>query len=152
MFVRAVVFVVAQGSQRVLFGQDVIAELELLVAVNAVDIRPVSISVDPAAKPVVQPARRPPFSAKADIVKELERLVAADITEPVKEASAWVSPIVPVRNSNGTLRLCVDYRQLNKSIVRERHAVPTVDEITAELEGATVFSVLGAESAFTSCL
>ena len=45
-------FVVAQGSQRVLFGQDVIAELELLVAVNAVDIRPVSISVDPAAKPV----------------------------------------------------------------------------------------------------
>ena len=83
-------FVVAQGSQRVLFGQDVIAELELLVAVNAVDIRPVSISVDPAAKPIAQPARRPSFSAKADIVKELERLVAADIIELVKEALAWV--------------------------------------------------------------
>ena len=42
----------------------------------------------------------------------------------------------------------MDYRQLNKSIVRERHAVPTVDEITAELEGATVCSVLDAESGF----
>ena len=53
-----------------------------------------------------------------------------------------------MRKSNGTLRLCVDYRQLNKSIVREHHAVPTVDEITSELEGATVFSVLDAESGF----
>ena len=75
-------------------------------------------------------------------------MVAADIIEPVKEASAWVSPIVPVCKSNGTSRLCVDYRQLSKSIVRERHAVPTVDEITAEQEGATVCSVLDAESGF----
>ena len=51
-----------------------------------------------------------------------------------------------MRKSNGTSRLCVDYRQLNEFFVRERHAVPTVDEITAELEGATVFSVLDAES------
>ena len=145
-------FVVPCGKRRVLFGQDVIAKLELLVSANSVNTTPVSISVDPAAKPLAQPARRPPFSAKDDIEKELERLVKAQIIEPVKEASAWVSPIVPVRKSNGKLRLCVDYRQLNKCIVRERHSVPTVDEITAELEGATVFSVLDAESGFHQLL
>ena len=72
--------------------------------------------------------------------------------EPVKEASAWVSPIVPVRKSNGTSRLCVDYRQLNKSIVRERHVLPTVEEITAQLAGAELFSVLDAESGFHQLL
>ena len=151
-------FVVPHGKHRILFGQDVISELELLVPAhlvdtgNLVDTAPISISVDAEARPVAQPARRPPFSAKADIEHELHRLVKADIIEPVKEASGWVSPIVPVRKSNGTLRLCVDYRQLNKSIVRERRSLPTIDEITAELAGAEVFSVLDAESGFHQLL
>ena len=81
-------FVVPCGKRRVLFGQDVIAKLELLVSANSVNTTPVSISVDPAAKPLAQPARRPPFSAKDDIEKELERFVKAQIIEPVKEASA----------------------------------------------------------------
>jgi len=149
---RCSCFVVPKGRQRVLFGQDVISQLELLVTANLVDTAPVSITVDPAATPIAQPARRPPISAKADIEAELQRLVKADVIEPVKEASAWVSPIVPVRKSNGTLRLCVDYRQLNKSIIREHRALPTVDEITAELADAEVFSVLDAESGFHQLL
>ena len=119
-----------------------------------VETAPVSITVDKSARPVAQPARRPPFSVKADIEKELARLAKADIIEPVKEASPWVSLVVPVRKSNGTLRLpvCVDYRQLNKSIIRERHSLPTVDEITSELAGAQVFSVLDAKSGFHKLL
>ena len=49
--------VVPCGKRRVLFGQDVIAKLELLVSANSVNTTPVSISVDPAAKPLAQPAR-----------------------------------------------------------------------------------------------
>ena len=71
-----------------------------------------------------------------------------DVSEPVRESSAWVSPIVPVRKPNGALRLCVDYRKLNKHVIRERHMLPTVEEIAAQLEGAKVFSVLDAESDF----
>ena len=89
-------FVIPSGTQRVLFGQDVISELELLVSTNLVDTTPVSISVAAPATPVAQPARRPPFSAKVDIKEELQHLVKADVIEPVKEASPWVSPIVPV--------------------------------------------------------
>ena len=59
-----------------------------------------------------------------------------------------MSLLVPVRKSDGSLHLCVDYQQLNKSIIRERHMMPTLDEITAMLGGSTVFSVLDAESAF----
>ena len=81
---------------------------------------------------------------------ELDRLQNADVIEPVQEATPWVSPLVPVpvRTANGALRLCVDYRRLNQAITRERHMLPTLDEITAVLEGAKVFSVLDAESGF----
>ena len=151
-------FVVPAGKRSVLFGKDVISQLELLVnahmadTARLVETAPVTITVDKSARPVAQPARRPQFSAKADTEKELARLAKADIIEPVKEASPWVSPVVPVRKSNSTLRLCVDYRQLNKSIIRERQSLPTVDEITSELAGAQVFSVLDAESGFHQLL
>ena len=124
----------------------------LVDTARLVDTAPVSITVNPEARPVAQPARQPPFSAKVDIEQEFQRLVKADIIEPVKQATAWVSPIVPVRKSNGSLGLCVDYRELNKSIIRERHSLPTVDEIMAELAGADMFSVLDAESGFHQLL
>ena len=133
-----------------LFGQDVITKLQLLspAGVNIVTVKPVDITVDREAIPVALPPRRHAFSLRAPIEAEIKRLQENDIIEPVQEATPWVSPLVPVRKANGTLRLCVDYRRLNKSIVRERHMLPTVDEITAMLEGARVFSVLDAESGF----
>ena len=145
-------FVVSAGSHNVLFGQDVITGLQLLTHVNTINIVPVSITVDENAKPTALPPRRPAFSTRKDIENELKRLVDNDIIEPVREATPWVSPLVPVRKANGSLRLCVDYRELNKNIVRERQVLPTVEEITAELEGATMFSVLDAESGFHQLL
>ena len=146
--IACVCFVVPKGSQRVLFGQDVITKLQLLEQAHVIDTTPVTIAVDPEAIPTAQSARCPPFSVKDEIEAELKRLEEADIIEPVREASAWVSPIVPVRKANGKLRLCVDYRHINKSIIRERHMLPTIEEITAQLDGAQVFSVLDAESGF----
>ena len=57
--------------------------------------------------------------------------------------SPWVSPIHPVPKANkGEIRLTVDMRAPNKAIQRERHVIPTVDDITAVLSGSTVFSKL----------
>lgn len=142
-------FVVPEG-QAVLFGQDVIVQLQLLsvAEVNVVNVRPVDITVDPAATPVALPPRRHAFSLRNAIESEIKRLEERDVIEPVQEATPWVSPLVPTRKANGTLRLCVDYRRLNQAIIRERRMLPTLDEITARLEGSKVFSVLDAESGF----
>ena len=144
-FCSCTCFVVPAG-RTVLFGQDVITKLQFLlpVEVNMVRITPVDIMVDPRAIPVALPPRRHAFSLRGSIEAELKRLQENNIIEPVQEATSWVSPLVPVRKANGTLRQCVDYRLLNKSIVRERHKMPTVDEIPAMLDGAKVFSVLDA--------
>ena len=148
-FCSCTCFVVPPG-RIVLFGQDVITKLQLLlpVEVNMVRITQVDIMVDPRAIAVALPPRRHAFSLRGSIEAELKRLQENDIIEPVQEVTPWVSSLVPVRKANGTLRLCVDYRLLNKSIVRERHMLPTVDEITAMLDGAKVFSVLDAEYGF----
>jgi Tfp pilus assembly protein PilZ len=109
-------------DQTVLFGQDVILQLELLShnevnRVNMVMVNPIGITVDPQAIPVAPPPRRHAFSLRNEIEAELDRLQQADVIEHVREATSWLSPLVPVRKANGILRLCVDYRRLNTAIL-----------------------------------
>eukprot|EP00117_Sycon_ciliatum_P027910 scpid26178/ scgid22563/ Retrovirus-related Pol polyprotein from transposon opus; Protease; Reverse transcriptase; Endonuclease len=159
-------FVVSPGKCP-LFGQDVIQQLQLVTVtvdepdintvtmppvdiadINTVTMRPVDIAVDPNAVPVASACRRHAFSIREEVKAELSRMLEAGIIEPVKEATPWISPIVPSRKSNGKLRLCIDYRKLNQNIIREKRAMPTAEEITAQIHGATIFSVLDAESGF----
>ncbi|CAB3992860.1 Transposon Tf2-9 poly, partial [Paramuricea clavata] len=62
--------------------------------------------------------------------------------------SPWVSPLVAVPKPNGDIRVCVDMRQANSAIIRERHPIPTIEETLQELQGATVFSKLDLRSAY----
>ena len=57
--------------------------------------------------------------------------------------------MVPViKKKSGDVRICVDLKHLNESIVRERYIIPSKDEILGQLAGAAVFSSLDAESGF----
>ena len=55
--------------------------------------------------------------------------------------------VVPKKNSS-TVRICVNLKPLNQSVLRELHPLPKVDETLAQLSGATVFSKLDANSGF----
>lgn len=55
---------------------------------------------------------------------------------------AWVSPLVVIPKRNGDIRICVDMRRANKAVIRERHPIPTIDDLIHTLNGATVFSKL----------
>ena len=56
--------------------------------------------------------------------------------------SPYSSPVVCVRKKDGTLRLCIDYRELNRRTVADRHPIPRVQETLDSLGGNTWFSVL----------
>ena len=136
-----------------LFGQDVIAQLQLvslpmLDVANVVKTSPVTIRVDPDAVPVASLCRCHAFAVRDEIAAELDRLQEGDVITPVKTPTPWVSPIVPARKANGKLRLCVDFRKLNEHMVHERRQIPTMEEITAQIHGSAVFTVLDAESGF----
>ena len=69
-------------------------------------------------------------------VKELQEL---NIIEPVGAPTPWVSPVVVVPKPNEDIRLCVDMRQANEAIIRDRHPIPTVDEVLRTVNQSTVF-------------
>jgi transposase InsO family protein len=70
--------------------------------------------------------------------------VISQITEPTE----WCAGMVPVPKKNGTVRICVDLTRLNQSVKRERHQLPAVEQVLAQLSGAKKFTKLDANSGF----
>lgn len=104
---------------------------------------PIHITVDPAIPPVAQPHRRIPFHVRAKVEGKLKQLEAEDIIERAEGPTPWVSPIVVVpKPKTDDIRICVDMRRVNKAIIRERHIIPTLDDVVVDLNGCKVFSKL----------
>ena len=53
-----------------------------------------------------------------------------------------------VKNKDGTLRLCIDYRKLNKSTVKNKYPLPRIDDLFDQLKGASSFSKIDLRSGY----
>ena len=120
----------------------------LFGGVGKVPNKVVKLHIDPDVIPRQQPHRRIPFHVRDDVEKELERLERLDIIEKVDGPTPWISPIVVVPKKSGEVRICIDMREANKAIKREKHLVPTIDDLIADLNGATHFSSLDLSSGY----
>ncbi|UYV60689.1 K02A2.6-like [Cordylochernes scorpioides] len=87
--------------------------------------------------PVIAPSRKNPFSIREKVKAELERMEKLDIIEKVEEPSEWTHPIVVVQKLSGDVRICMDPRELNKYVQRERYILPTAETIFSELKEST---------------
>ncbi|CAK8692680.1 uncharacterized protein LOC143462177 [Clavelina lepadiformis] len=102
-----------------------------------------NLHIDESVRPVAQPVRRVPFQLRDKVEEKLDELLQADIIEAVPEGpTTWISPLVVIPKPDGDIRICVDMHRANEAIVRERHPIPTVEELLLELNGSTVFSKL----------
>ncbi|KAK2722026.1 hypothetical protein QYM36_002549, partial [Artemia franciscana] len=88
----------------------------------------------------------PPFVLHERVKSELECLEKLDIFERVVAPTEWVYSIVAVEKSDGSLCLCLDPRELNKSIQRPYYLMPTFEDIAAKIHGHNKFSKLDAKS------
>ena len=79
---------------------------------------------------------------------ELKRSEELDIIETVTGPTPWVSLIIIVPKSSDQVRICVDMREANKAVKREKHLMSTIDDLVADLNGATVFSKLDLSSGY----
>ena len=68
----------------------------------------------------------------------------------VDEPIDWVNSLVCVTKKNGTLRLCLDPKDLNRAIKRPHHCTPTLDDILPKLNEAKYFSIADARSGYWS--
>ena len=87
---------------------------------------------------------------RTKVAAEIQKLEQEGIIEKVSAPTEWVSRTVtpPKPKSPNEIRLCVEMRDANRAILRTRHITPTIDELTADLNGATLFSKLGVKSGY----
>ena len=102
------------------------------------------IELESDAKPCkVRYARHVPMAYKVKLKAELDELVENGIISPVSKPTDWCSPIVVTNKKNSdNIRLCVDFRQLNRSVARELYPTKSVLEVWHSIERneAKVFS------------
>ena len=70
------------------------------------------------------------------------------IIEKVSKPTEWVNNVVLVEKKSGTIRVCLDPKDLNSAIRRQHYQLPTTEEIFARMSGAKYFSKLDASSGF----
>ena len=92
--------------------------------------------------------RRIPLPLMPKLKKELDRLQKQEVISPVVGPTEWCAPIVCVPKPSGAVRLCVDLTKLNTAVCRERHLMPSVDYVLAQIGQGRVFSKLDANSGF----
>ncbi|GJW61429.1 retrotransposon-related protein [Tanacetum coccineum] len=98
------------------------------------------IPLVPNTSPVnVRPYKHPP-SQKDAIELMVKELLESGVIR--NSQSPFSSPIAMVKKKDGTWRMCVDYRQLNKATVKDKFPIPVVEELIDELSGSKFFSKL----------
>lgn len=100
------------------------------------------------AIPCIDPPRKVPFALHDKLRNELERMEKLKVIEKVTKQTPWVNSVVITQKKSGQLRICLDPRNLNKSIVREHYPLKNIDEIRSKLKGAAYFSHMDALSGF----
>ena len=170
--VKELPFHIVQGNVSPILSQDACESLDLVKRVNITDVskattleditqkyaanfhgtgkyeKEYSIVTDPNVQPVVQPARKIPFSKLELLKRHLTKLEEQNIIAPVDKPTDWVSNLVITEKKNGKLRICLDPKPLNRAIKRERHTIPTAADVSGQLAGKSIYTVLDMADGF----
>ena len=108
----------------------------------------VHLHLKPDATPHFYRPRPVPYSMREKIETELQRMEAQGVIEPVL-SSDWAAPIVPVIKTDGTVRICGDYKlTVNKELEKDVYPLPRVEDLFSSLSGGTFFTKLDMTHAY----
>ena len=105
-----------------------------------------NIDLVPGTGPIaIAPYRMSPVEL-AELKSQLEELLEKKFVRP--SVSPWGAPVLLVKKKDGTMRLCVDYRELNKVTIKNKYPLPRIDDLMDQLVGASVFSKIDLRSGY----
>ena len=104
------------------------------------------IDLEEGAKPVAKPAFRLSPAEMDELKKQLSLLLEKGLIRP--SVSPWGAPVLFAPKKDGGLRMCLDYRALNKLTIKNKCPIPRIDEIFDRLQGAQYFTSLDLRSGY----
>ncbi|KAA3480621.1 DNA/RNA polymerases superfamily protein [Gossypium australe] len=81
-----------------------------------------------------------------ELKSQLQELTDRGFARP--SFSPWGAHVLFVKKKDGTMRMCIDYRQLNKVTIKNKYPLPRIDDLFDQLKGATVFSKIDLRSGY----
>jgi hypothetical protein len=114
--------------------EDVFQEVPILPPKTYIDF---SINLIPGAAPVSKDPYRMSTPELKEMQLHLEELLKKGYIRP--SVSPWGAPVLFVKKKDGKLRLCIDFRQLNKVIVKNKYPLPRIHDLFDRLKDAKIF-------------
>ena len=96
------------------------------------------IDVVPDTAPISMPPYRMAPTELKELKKQLQELLDKGFIR--LSTSPWGELVLFVKKKDGTLRLCIDYRELNKVTIKNKYPLPRIDDLFDQLQGAQYFS------------
>ena len=81
-----------------------------------------------------------------ELKAQLQELLSKGFIRP--SASPWGAPVLIVKKKDGSFRMFIDYRQLNKVTIKNKYPLPRIDDLFDQLQGACVFSKIDLRSGY----
>ncbi|KAJ9547289.1 hypothetical protein OSB04_019832 [Centaurea solstitialis] len=106
------------------------------------------IDLVPGATPIARAPYRLALSEMKEMQAQLQELLDKGFIRPSTSPSG--APILFVKKKDGTLRMCIDYRELNKVTVKNKYPLPRIDDLFDQLQGAKCFSKIDLRSCWSS--
>lgn len=96
--------------------------------------------------PIYQHARRLPIKQKEILEQQVKDWLKEGIIQP--SSSDFAVPVVPVPKKNGSLRICVDYRPINKNLIKDRFPLPIIEDQIDALQEARIFTTIDLKNGY----
>ncbi|GKA64485.1 putative reverse transcriptase domain-containing protein [Tanacetum coccineum] len=110
--------------------------------------RPVEFQIDliPRAAPVARALYRLAPSKMKELSEQLQELSDKGFIRP--SSSPWGAPVLFVKKKDGSFKMCINYRELNKLTMKNRYPLPRIDDLFDQLQGSSIYSKIDLRSGY----